>query len=124
MLKVNTLKELKAEQATLRIKKSSLENDIKLGFDDLKTELTSFRSISRNAEELLASKENHVLGFSLGTIAYILTEKILLKNSGLITKFILPFIVNKATNGLVENHKSKIVGWLSNLTNKLAGKTE
>jgi hypothetical protein len=124
MLKINTLKELKAEQVSLRVKKSRLENDIKLGFNELKAELTSFRSISKDAEELLASKDNHFLGFSLGTLADILTEKFLLKNSGLITKFILPIIVNKATSGLVEGNKTKIVGWLSNLTNKLAGKTE
>lgn len=124
MLRVNTLKELKAEQAILRVKQSLLENDIKLGFKDLKSELMSFSSISRNAEELLTSKENNVLGFSLGTIADILTEKVLLKNAGLITRFIIPFIVNKTTNSLVENNKTKIVGWLSKLTGKRAGKRE
>lgn len=122
MLKVNTLKELKAELATLRVRKSVLENDIKTGFDDLKTELTSFRSLSKNAGELLASKENTFLGFSLGTIADIITEKVLLRNSGLITKFLIPLIVNKTTSGLVEGNKSKIMDWLSNFTSKLSGK--
>ncbi|MFY9307911.1 MAG: hypothetical protein WAQ28_02560 [Bacteroidia bacterium] len=108
MLKINTLKELKAEQVSLRVKKSRLENDIKLGFNELKAELTSFRSISKDAEELLASKDNHFLGFSLGTLADILTEKFLLKNSGLITKFILPIIVNKQLVGWWKVTKQKL----------------
>lgn len=121
MLKVNTIKELKAEQSNLRLKKTLLETEIKKDFSELKAEFSSFGAVSKNAEEVLASKENNILGFSLGSLADFLTQNFLLKNSGMLTKLIVPFIVNKTTNGLVENNKSKIVGWLGNLTQKLAG---
>ena len=121
MLKVNTYKELKAEQTSLRFRKALLETEIKNDFDELKSDFFSFKSVTKNAEEALASKNNHVLGFSLGSLANFLTEKVLLKNSGLVTKMVVPYLIKTATNNLVENNKSKIMGWLGNLTSKLAG---
>ena len=121
MLKVNTIKELKTEQSNLRFKKSLLESEIRKDFSELKAEFSSFGAISKNAEEVLVSKDNGILGFSLGSLADILTQKFLLKNSGMLTKLIVPFIVNKTTSGIVENNKSKIAGWLGSLTEKLAG---
>ncbi len=121
MLKVNTLKELREERTRLTLKKSGLETGIKSDFSELKSELFSFGSVAKGAEGLLASEKNNVLGLSMGTVADFLTEKVLLRNSGFITKLILPYIVKKTTSNLVENNKTKIVGWLSRLTDKLAG---
>lgn len=121
MLKVNTLKELKAQQSNLRIRKSILEAEVKAGFSELKAEFTSLKSVSKSAEEVLGSKNNTILGFSVGNLADFLTEKVLLKNSGLITKLVVPYIVKAATSNLVENNKSKIMNWLGNLTGKLTG---
>ncbi len=121
MLKVNTLKELREERARLKLEKLVLEAGIKNDFEELKSELFSFGSVAKGAEGLLASEKNNVLGLSVGSIADFLTEKVLLRNSGFITKLILPYIVKKTTSSLVENNKTKIVGWLSRLTEKLAG---
>jgi FlaG/FlaF family flagellin (archaellin) len=121
MLKVNTLKELKAQQSNLRVRKSFLDAEVKASFDELKAEFTSVKAVSQNAGEVLGSKNNTILGFSMGSLADFLTEKVILKNSGLITKLVVPFIVKAATSSLVENNKSKIMGWLGNLTGKLAG---
>ena len=122
MLKVNSLKELRAQQTSLRIRKSILEAEMKESLADLKAEFSSVRAVSKNAEDVLASKSNTILGFSLGNLADFLTEKVLLRNSGLITKLVVPYIVKAATSNLVENNKSKIMGWLGNLTGKLAGR--
>lgn len=122
MLKVNTIKELREEQASLRFRKLFLETEIKKDVDELKSEFFSFNSISKGAEEVLASKKNNILGFSLGTLADFLTEKVLLRNSGIVTKLVLPFIIKKTTSSLVENSKARIVSWLGSFTSKLSGR--
>lgn len=122
MTKINTLSDLKAEQQNLRFRKIFLESEIKKDLDYIKAELEPLKLLTKGAEKILISKDNGILGNSLGYIADFVTKNVLLKNSGFITRLIIPYLVKKSTSNLVENNKSKIVGWVGNLVSKFANK--
>lgn len=122
MTKISTLAELKAEQNRLRFQKLFLETEIKKDFDELKSELAPIKLITKSAEKILVSKDNGILGNSLGFIADFVTKNVFLRNSGFITRLIVPFLIKSSTGKLVEQNKSKIVDWVSRQVSKLGRK--
>jgi len=122
MTKISTLAELKAEQNRLRFQKLFLETEIKKDFDELKSELAPLKLITKSAEKILGSKDNGILGNSLGYIADFVTKNVFLKNSGFITRLIVPYLIKTSTGKLVEQNKSKIVDWVSRQVSKLGRK--
>ncbi len=124
MPKINTIEELRAEQTNLKFRGDFLEAEIKRDIEELKLELTASKLIAKKTEEILSGKGSSILGISLGYIADFITEKVILRNSGLITKLVVPYIVKKTTSNLVESNKSKIIKWFGNLAGKLAVRKE
>lgn len=122
MTKISTLAELKAEQNRLRFQKLFLETEIKKEFDELKSELAPLKLITKSAGKILLSKDNGILGNSLGYIADFVTKNVFLKNSGFLTRLIVPYLIKNSTGKLVEQNKSKIVDWVSRLVSKLERK--
>lgn len=122
MMKINSLSDLKIEQKKLHQRQASLETEISNGFEKLKEELEPLRSFTKSAGNILVSKDNGILGNSFGTIANFLTKNVLLKNSGFITRLIVPYLVKNSTSTLVDNNKSKIVDWVGSLISKFANK--
>ena len=123
MQKINTLAELKAAKMNLEVRKTYLEAEIKKDFEDLKAELAPLKSVTKTAETVLVSKNNGILGSSLGQIANFVTKNVLLKNSGFLTRLIVPYIIKKTTSNIVENNKTSLVGWISSLASKLTKPT-
>jgi len=121
-MKINTLAELKTEQEKLRSRKVILESEIKNNFEEIKAELAPLKLLTKNAGKILVSKDNGILGNSLGYIADFLTRNVLLKNSGFITRLVVPYLVKNSTSNLVENNKSRIVGWVVSAISKLGKK--
>jgi hypothetical protein len=124
MSRINTLKELKVEQNNLRFRKTLLEAEIKSSFDDLKSQFSSLKSVTRNTEDVLASKNNSILGASVGHLADFIAEKIIFRKAGFITRLIVPYLVKQATSNLVENNKTKIRNWFDGFTEKLGRKVK
>lgn len=122
MMKINSLADLKTEQKRLLQRKEVLESEIITGFEKFKEELAPLSSFTKGARNILVSKDNGILGNSLGSIANFITKNVLLKNSGFITRLIVPYLVKNSTSSLVENNKSKIVDWVGNVFSKFAGK--
>lgn len=122
MMKINSLADLKTEQKRLLQRKEILETEIITGFEKFKEELGPLGSFTKGAGNILVSKDNGILGNSLGSIANFITKNVLLKNSGFITRLIVPYLVKNSTSSLVENNKSKIVDWVGNVFSKFAGK--
>lgn len=121
-MKINSLEELKAEQKKLVLRKMILESEITKDFEELKKELEPLKLLTKSAGTVLISKNNGILGNSLGFIADFITNNILLKNSGLLTRLIVPYLVKNTTSNFVENNKSKIAGFIGKLISKLAKK--
>lgn len=122
MMKINSLADLKIEKKRLQQRQAALEIEIVNGFEKFKEELEPLRSFTKSAGNILVSKNNGILGNSLGTIANFITKNVLLKNSGFITRLIVPYLVKNSTSSLVDNNKSKIVDWVGSLISKFANK--
>ncbi|MES2285113.1 MAG: hypothetical protein V4547_05440 [Bacteroidota bacterium] len=122
MMKINSLADLKIEQKRLRLRRVVLETNLISDLAKLKEELEPLRSFTKGAGNILVSKNNGILGNSLGSIANFITKNVLLKNSGFITRLIVPYLVKNSASSLVENNKSKIVDWVGNVISKLANK--
>lgn len=121
-MKINSHADLKIEQKRLRLQRVVLETKLISDLAKLKEELEPLRSFTKSAGNILVSKNNGILGNSLGSIANFITKNILLKNSGFITRLIVPYLVKNSTSSLVENNKLKIVDWVGNVISKFASK--
>ena len=122
MMKINSVAELKAEQNKLRSKKVFLETEITTNLDKVKAELEPLRLLTKGARDFLVNKNNGILSNSLGSVANFLTKNVFLKNSGFITRMIIPYLVKNSTSNLVEKNRSEIVGWLGDLVSKFVNK--
>ena len=122
MTRINSFSDLKIEQKRLQLRRSALEAEIINDLEKLKEELEPLKSFTKSAGNILLSKNNGILGNSLGSIANFITKNVLLKNSGFITRLIVPYLVKNSTSNLVENNKSNISNWIDILISKFAKK--
>jgi len=122
MKRINTLEQLRAERKNLRYQQILLEKEIKKDLADIKTSLEPVRLVGSGIKKVLVSGEKSILGTSAGSIVNFLTRNVLLKNSGFITRLIVPYLVKNATSSLVEDNKSKIVDWVSELITRFTKK--
>jgi hypothetical protein len=122
MKRISTLTELKAERKLLQLHKTFLEAEIKSDFVELKKELEPLKIVTRSAGTLLSSENNKILGHSFGSLAGVLTKNVFLRNSGFITRLIIPFFAKNATSNLVEDHKPQIAHWIMKQVNRLSHK--
>jgi hypothetical protein len=124
MMKINSLADLKTEQKKLLQRKMVLETEIITDFEKFKADLAPLTSFTKGAGNILVSKDNGILGNSLGAIANFVTRNVLLKNSGFVTRLIIPYLVKNSTSSLVEKNKSKIVDWVGNVFSKFMSKKD
>ena len=122
MKKISTLAELKAEQKMLRLHLTFLETEIKKEFTELKDDLAPLKMLTKGAATAFSSKDNGLLSNSFGSVAEFLTRNVFLKNSGLISRLIVPLLAKNTTSNLVENHKPEIVNWVGNMISKFSKK--
>lgn len=122
MRKVNTITELRAEQKRLQLKRLVLESEIKNGFVELKQSFGPLKMLTHGVGSTLSSKDNGIIGTSVGSIAEFITRNIVLRNSGFLTRLIVPFLAKNTASNIAENNKSEIVDWVSNLISKFSKK--
>ncbi|MCE9538187.1 MAG: hypothetical protein K8R85_03090 [Bacteroidetes bacterium] len=122
MMKIDSLADLKIEQRKLRSRRVVLETTLLSDLVKFNEELQPLVSFTKGAGNVLVSKNNGILGNSVGFIANFITKNVLLKNSGLITRLIVPYLVKNSTSSLVENNKSQIVEWVGNVISKFANR--
>jgi len=123
MRKINTLTELKAEQKRLRLKEQVLQQEIKTEFAALKESFAPLKMLTQGVGNTLSSKDNGIMGTSLGAVAEFLTRNVLLRNSGFLTRLIVPYLAKNTASNAAENNKSEIVDWVSGLISKFTKKT-
>jgi hypothetical protein len=123
MRKIDTLADLKAEKKRLKFRKLVLEAELKQDLAGFKETLAPLAIVTRGAKTLLSSKDNSIVGSSFGNVANFLAKNILLRNSGLITRLLVPYIIKNATSNFAENNKSKILGWLEQFISRLGHKS-
>jgi hypothetical protein len=122
MRKINTLAELKAEQKVLHYRKTFLETEIKKDISELKEDLEPLKVFTKSAGNAFPSKNNGLLGNAFGYLAEFLAKNVFLRNSGFLTRLIVPFLAKNTTSNLVEDHKPKIIDWIKNMISRFSNK--
>jgi hypothetical protein len=113
MRKINTLAELRAEHRRLSERKIWLEAEIKKDFTELRESMEPVNLIKSSAEKVMGGKTG-VLATTAASLATILM-KTTMKNSGLLSRLIIPIIVKKVTGRMVEKNKGKIMDLFSSV---------
>ncbi|MGZ3883063.1 MAG: hypothetical protein ACXVP0_05550 [Bacteroidia bacterium] len=122
MRKIDTIADLRAEKKRLQFHRLFLEAELKKDVAGLKESLAPLAMVTSGAKQMLSSKDNSLVSTSVGSLVNFLTRHVLLRNSGLITRLLVPYIAKNATSNLVENNKSKIVDWVGSLISKLSNR--
>lgn len=124
MKKIETLAELKGEKIRLRQKRFRLENEIKNDFTTLKESLTPSKLITEGASKMLVNKNHGAVNEIVGLATNFLLKKVVFKNSGFLIRTIVPFIARNTANNLLQENKTKILGWIGDLILKAGKKSE
>jgi hypothetical protein len=120
MRTINTLAELRAERQRLKVHKVFLEAEIKKDVQDIKKQFAPLTLITKG----LSSKDNSAFGSGVGAITDLLLKNVVLKNSGFLTKMIVPFIAKNAASNFAEEHKTEVFSWIEGLISKFRKKRE
>ncbi|MCW3103791.1 MAG: hypothetical protein JWO09_2231 [Bacteroidetes bacterium] len=122
MRTINTLAELKEERQRLYMRQAFLETEIKTNFNEMKEQLKPVHHLAQTAGKFLSSKDNSVVGDSVGFITNALVKNVILKNAGFITKLIVPYLAKNVASNVAEDNKPKIAGWISDMIAKFMPK--
>ena len=118
MRRINTLAELRFEQRALRSKAADLEIEIRNDIQEIKAMFRPLQLVTTGAENVLTSHNNGILGNSAGLVADFLAKNVLFKNSGFLTRLIVPFLVKNVTSNVVDHNKETIVDWVGGLISR------
>lgn len=124
MRTINTIEELKAERQRLYMRKAFLETEIKNSFEEIKEQLKPLQVITKGAGKLLSSKDNSIVGNSVGFLTDVLVKKVILRNSGFLTRLIVPYLAKNVASNVAEENKPKIADWISDLIGRFAHRKE
>jgi hypothetical protein len=121
MRRINSLAELKLEQKRLKSRRVFLEQEIKKDFKEMKEEITPINMLHLGAKKTLLNENSALLGSSVGLLAKLITRKAL-KNSGFLSRIIVPLLIKNVSSNLVEKNKFKIASWIGEVVSKLKDK--
>jgi hypothetical protein len=119
MRTIDNLTQLRAEVKRLRAKKEMLEDEIENNFKEIKQDFSPLSLINKGAQKVLVSDQFGLVNTSVGGVVDFLLKKVLLRNSGLLARLVIPFLAKNLTKNYVHDHKTKILGWFGSLITKL-----
>src|SRR5688572_25780170 len=122
MKKINTLAELKEERKKLLLRQEELELTLKADIKELKQEMELGHILARAASKLVTNKDNGLLFYTVGSLANFLVKKIVLRKSGLFTKFAAGYAARNLATNIFSENKNVIFNWISSLFQKIKGK--
>lgn len=123
MRTINTIDELKQERLRLNLHKAFLETEIKNNFNEMKEQLVPLQILTNGAAKVLSSKDNSIVGNSVGYLANMVVKNVIMRKSGFIAKLIIPFIVKNVAGNIAEANKSTITHWLEGVISKFTHKS-
>ncbi len=122
MKKIDSLVQLRAEKKRLQAKKIMLEAEIENNFNEIKHDLSPLTLIKKGAEKAVSSEHYGVVNYSISGILDFVFKKVLLRNSGIVTRLVVPFLAKNLTKNYVHDNKTKIMGWIGSLISRVAAK--
>jgi len=124
MKRINTIEELKAERKRLSAYSLELERNLRTEFRLLKKDLRPANLLFGGTQKEISQHKDALLSVGAGSLAGFLTRKFLMRNSGVLARFIVPSVVGKLASGIVERHKAAIFDAFKNVASKLSFKKE
>jgi hypothetical protein len=118
MKTINTLAELKQERQRLYLHKAFLETEIKNDINDIKEQLKPLQLLTKGAVKVLSSKDNTLIGKSAAYVTNLIVKKVLLRNSGFISRLIVPYLAKNVAGNIAEANKPKITHWIEEIISK------
>ena len=116
MKQVNTIEELISERARLKLKKDLLENEIHENVMEIKETLKPLSLIKNGIKSITHTKDSSdLVSTSAGSLVEMLVRNVLFRNSGLLTKWLVPKLFNNAASNAVHNNKSFLFEKLADL---------
>jgi hypothetical protein len=112
MKKIENYSDLKAERIRLRQKRYQLEHDIRNNFESVKENLAPGKLIMDGVSNAFVSKDHGLIYKGVGILSDLLLKKLIFKNSGLLTRLIVPFIVKNTATNLISKNRNKVLLWL------------
>jgi hypothetical protein len=122
MRTINTLAELKQERQRLYLHKAFLETEIKNDLNDIKEQLKPLRILTKGAVKMLSSKENGIVGNSVGYLTDLIVKNVVMRKSGFLAKLIVPYLAKNVASNIAEENKPTIVHWIEDLISRFRQK--
>jgi hypothetical protein len=118
MKTINTIQELRAERARLRIQKDFLEEEIRGNVNDIKTWFQPLEAVRRGAGKMLINEHNGIITDSIGQIVNLIGRRVIFRNSGIVTRLLIPYLMKNVTANIVSDNKDKILTWVFSFFSK------
>jgi hypothetical protein len=118
MRTINTLSELKQERQRLKLHQIFLETEIKKDFNEIKEQLAPLQLLTKGASKFLSSRDNSVVGNSVGYLTNLILKNVIMRKSGFLAKLIVPFLAKNVAGNIAEANKPKITHWIEELISK------
>jgi hypothetical protein len=115
MKSINTLAELRQERKRLNLHKAFLETEIKNDFNEIKEQLKPLQVFSKGAAKVLSSKDNSIVGNSVGYLTKLIVKNVIMRKSGFLARLIVPYFAKNVAGNVAEENKSKITDWLEDI---------
>lgn len=110
--KVSNISELRAEQSRLRLKKDSLEDEIKNDFEKIKQGFNPLHFLKRKAEEIKHGENgvvNELSGTALALGLDFLITRVLFRKSGFLKKILLSLLIQFAGSKMLAGNSGAIL---------------
>ena len=126
MKTINTLVELQAERLRLQVQKNKLEAEIITSVEEIRSNMSSYlqplKAMKENAGKLLINDSHGILPEVIGSLVNLIGRKVIFRNAGFVTKFVMPFMMRNLTSNFIGKNKDKILIWALELFSGSANK--
>ncbi len=118
-MKIKSMKELKLEKARLKMVAAEAESRIKEDFDWMLEELKPINAITKGISKIFNSRNNGILGDTVGASVAMVASKLLLRNSNWIFKLIVPQILKNVSTNVFADKKIDLLTLLKGFIHKI-----
>jgi hypothetical protein len=108
MRRINTYAELKEERKRLKIRQSQIEFALKQDVEDIKVYFQPMQLAGNAISSFFSVKERSLTTGAINTVMNFVLRKIVLRNSGWLTRMIVPVLARKSANSLFDANRTKI----------------
>ena len=114
MKRIDNLEQLKAEKKRLKLRAQTLEGNIRNDWETVKYKLAPVNLVINSFSKSLSRDKQNFVGETLNIGIDLLLRKVLLRNRGILVKWIVPYLVKNLTGNYIKDHRVDVMSWLRN----------